>query len=108
MVQELLVIGVAIWFVHLILIHEISTSPDGNFLVFLSARSSVDSGAHSATNSLHRIDWPKDVKLYQSAKVHDVVSFFYNQFNFNPNNCHGALLSIVTLAYFYMLILIKA
>ncbi|XP_039690116.1 acylamino-acid-releasing enzyme isoform X3 [Medicago truncatula] len=48
-------------------------SPDGNFLVFLSARSSVDSGAHSATNSLHRIDWPKDVKLYQSAKVHDVI-----------------------------------
>lgn len=57
----------------MILIHEISTSPDGNFLVFLSARSSVDSGAHSATNSLHRIDWPKDVKLYQSAKVHDVI-----------------------------------
>ncbi|CAJ2673937.1 unnamed protein product [Trifolium pratense] len=48
-------------------------SPDGKFLVFLSARSSVDSGAHSATNSLHRIDWPKDVKFDQSAKVHDVI-----------------------------------
>ncbi|KAK7279306.1 hypothetical protein RJT34_24354 [Clitoria ternatea] len=48
-------------------------SPDGKFLVFLSARSSVDSGAHSATNSLHRIDWPKDTKLYQSMKIHDVI-----------------------------------
>ncbi|KAL5066858.1 hypothetical protein RYX36_017745 [Vicia faba] len=48
-------------------------SPDGKFLVFLSARSSVDSGAHSATNSLHRIDWPKDLKFHQSAKVHDVI-----------------------------------
>ncbi|XP_027363094.1 acylamino-acid-releasing enzyme-like isoform X2 [Abrus precatorius] len=48
-------------------------SPDGKFLVFLSARSSVDSGAHSATDSLHRIDWPKDTKLYQSVKIHDVI-----------------------------------
>ncbi|WJX17114.1 acylaminoacyl-peptidase [Trifolium repens] len=48
-------------------------SPDGKFLVFLSAKSSVDSGAHSATNSLHRIDWPKEVKFDQSAKVHDVI-----------------------------------
>ncbi|XP_057428993.1 acylamino-acid-releasing enzyme isoform X2 [Lotus japonicus] len=48
-------------------------SPDGKFLIFLSARSCVDSGAHSATNSLHRIDWPRDVEPYQSAKVHDVI-----------------------------------
>ncbi|KAK7345936.1 hypothetical protein VNO77_16552 [Canavalia gladiata] len=48
-------------------------SPDGKFLVFLSARSSVDSGAHSSTDSLHRIDWPKDTTLYQSAKIHDVI-----------------------------------
>ncbi|XP_020204170.1 acylamino-acid-releasing enzyme isoform X2 [Cajanus cajan] len=48
-------------------------SPDGNFLVFVSARSSVDSGAHSATDSLHRIDWPKDTKLYQSANIHEVI-----------------------------------
>lgn len=68
-------------FTNLILTHAFSTSPDGKFLVFLSARSSVDSGAHSATNSLHRIDWPKDVNFHQSAKVHDVVSFFYIQFN---------------------------
>lgn len=61
----------------LIPMHEFSTSPDGKFLIFLSARSCVDSGAHSATNSLHRIDWPRDVEPYQSAKVHDVVSFFF-------------------------------
>ncbi|KAL2323785.1 hypothetical protein Fmac_028164 [Flemingia macrophylla] len=48
-------------------------SPDGKFLVFVSARSSVDSGAHSATDSLHRIDWPKDTKLYQSSKIHEVI-----------------------------------
>ena len=54
--------------------HESYTSPDGKFLVFLSSRSSVDSGAHSATNSLHRIDWPTDVQAYESAEIHDVVS----------------------------------
>ncbi|KAK7393748.1 hypothetical protein VNO78_22312 [Psophocarpus tetragonolobus] len=48
-------------------------SPDGKFLIFVSARSSVDSGAHSATDSLYRIDWPKDTKLYQSSKVHEVI-----------------------------------
>ncbi|KAE9617654.1 putative acylaminoacyl-peptidase transcription factor WD40-like family [Lupinus albus] len=48
-------------------------SPDGKFLVFLSARSSVDSGAHSATNSLHRIDWSSDMKMFQSRKVYDVL-----------------------------------
>lgn len=34
----------------------------------------MDSGAHSATNSLHRMDWPTDLKLQKHAKVHDVVS----------------------------------
>ncbi|XP_057489055.1 acylamino-acid-releasing enzyme isoform X2 [Actinidia eriantha] len=48
-------------------------SPDGKFLVFLSAKSSVDSGAHSATDSLHRIDWPTDGKLDPSPKIVDVV-----------------------------------
>ncbi|XP_057960226.1 acylamino-acid-releasing enzyme isoform X2 [Malania oleifera] len=47
-------------------------SPDGKFLVFLSSKSSVDSGAHSATDSLHRVDWPTDGKL-SSAKIVDVV-----------------------------------
>ncbi|KAK8933434.1 hypothetical protein KSP39_PZI015418 [Platanthera zijinensis] len=48
-------------------------SPDGKFLVFLSAKSAVDSGAHWATNSLHRLDWPADGKPNSSAKVSCVV-----------------------------------
>lgn len=48
-------------------------SPNGKFLVFLSAKCSVDSGAHSATDSLHRIDWPNDGKLSLPAKIVDVV-----------------------------------
>ena len=44
--------------------------------MFLSARSSVDSGAHSATFSLHRIDWSTDVTLWPSAKIVDVVSTY--------------------------------
>ncbi|XP_024032687.1 acylamino-acid-releasing enzyme-like, partial [Morus notabilis] len=47
-------------------------SPDGKFLVFLSARTSVDSGAHCSTNSLHRIEWPSDGKLSSSLKIVDV------------------------------------
>ncbi|KAJ6903563.1 hypothetical protein NC651_020903 [Populus alba x Populus x berolinensis] len=49
-----------------------SSSPDGRFLVFLSGRSSVDSGAHSATDSLHRIDWPVNGEL-SSLKIIDVI-----------------------------------
>ncbi|XVF38328.1 hypothetical protein REPUB_Repub20aG0092000 [Reevesia pubescens] len=48
-------------------------SPDGKFLVFLSAKASVDSGAHSATDSLHRIDWPTNGKLCSSTKIIDVI-----------------------------------
>ncbi|KAI5397369.1 hypothetical protein KIW84_063255 [Lathyrus oleraceus] len=48
-------------------------SPNGEFLVFLSAKSAVDSGLHNATNSLHRIDWPTNGELYQSAKIYDIV-----------------------------------
>ncbi|XP_071940515.1 acylamino-acid-releasing enzyme-like isoform X1 [Coffea arabica] len=48
-------------------------SPDGKYLVFLSARTAVDSGAHWATNSLHRIDWPADGKPGQSGKIVEVV-----------------------------------
>ncbi|XP_021753083.1 acylamino-acid-releasing enzyme-like [Chenopodium quinoa] len=48
-------------------------SPDGKFLIFLSAKASIDSGAHSATNSLHRIDWPTDGNLNLSSKIVDVV-----------------------------------
>lgn len=42
--------------------------------MFLSAKSSVDSGAHSATESLHKIDWPVNGQLSSPAKIVDVVS----------------------------------
>ncbi|XP_022138559.1 acylamino-acid-releasing enzyme isoform X3 [Momordica charantia] len=48
-------------------------SPDGKFLIFLSANSSVNTGAHSATNSLHRINWPTDEKLCFNENIVDVV-----------------------------------
>ncbi|RZC49833.1 hypothetical protein C5167_018260, partial [Papaver somniferum] len=48
-------------------------SPDGKSLVFLSAKSAVDTGAHSATDSLHRIDWPTDGKPCVSLKLVDVI-----------------------------------
>lgn len=48
-------------------------SPDGKYLVFLSAESAVDSGAHLATNSLCRMDWPADGRPDSSAKVSCVV-----------------------------------
>ncbi|XP_050219086.1 acylamino-acid-releasing enzyme-like isoform X2 [Mercurialis annua] len=48
-------------------------SPDGKFLVFMSAKSSVDSGAHSATDSLHKIDWPVNGELNPQAKIVDVI-----------------------------------
>ncbi|KAH9764688.1 Acylamino-acid-releasing enzyme [Citrus sinensis] len=48
-------------------------SPDGKFLVFLSAKSSVDSGAHSATDSLHRIDWPTNGNFSSLEKIVDVI-----------------------------------
>ncbi|KAL8265639.1 hypothetical protein R6Q59_002983 [Mikania micrantha] len=47
-------------------------TPDGKFLVFLSAKTCVDTGAHSATHSLHKIEW--DTKGEPSpAKIADVV-----------------------------------
>ncbi|XP_017226987.1 acylamino-acid-releasing enzyme isoform X2 [Daucus carota subsp. sativus] len=48
-------------------------SPDGKLLVFSSAKCSVESGAHNATESLHRIDWPIDGNLCSSMKIIDVV-----------------------------------
>jgi acylaminoacyl-peptidase len=41
--------------------------------VFISPKSAVDSGAHNATNSMHRIKWPTDRKLNGSLDVDDVV-----------------------------------
>ncbi|KAK9146531.1 hypothetical protein Sjap_006434 [Stephania japonica] len=48
-------------------------SPDGHSLVFLSARTAVDTGAHWATNSLHRIDWPTDGNPQSAITIADVV-----------------------------------
>ncbi|XP_049407108.1 acylamino-acid-releasing enzyme-like isoform X2 [Solanum stenotomum] len=48
-------------------------SPDGKFLVFLSSKSAVDSGAHNATDSLHRIDWSIDAEQHPRNKIVDVV-----------------------------------
>ncbi|KAF6173421.1 hypothetical protein GIB67_027116 [Kingdonia uniflora] len=56
-----------------IIIQKLILSPDGTLLVFLSAKSSVDTGAHSATDSLHRIYWPTDGKPCPSTKIIDVV-----------------------------------
>ncbi|KAK1379927.1 Acylaminoacyl-peptidase [Heracleum sosnowskyi] len=47
-------------------------SPDGKFLVFLSAKTSIDTWAHCATNSLHRFEWPTDDK-FTSVKLVEVV-----------------------------------
>jgi len=41
--------------------------------VFISAKSAVDSGAHNATNSMHRIEWPADGNLDGSLGIADVV-----------------------------------
>ncbi|KAM3317305.1 hypothetical protein ACQJBY_035126 [Aegilops geniculata] len=48
-------------------------SKDGKLLVFLSSKRAVDSGAHNATDSLHRINWPSDWKAEQQLSVTDVV-----------------------------------
>ncbi|KAG6537699.1 hypothetical protein ZIOFF_002794 [Zingiber officinale] len=49
-------------------------SPNGKYLVFVSARNAVESGAHIATDSLHRIVWPSDGLLHHSLDIIDVVS----------------------------------
>lgn len=48
-------------------------SPDGNTLVFMSARSAVDSGAHWATESLHKMNWPTYHIPEKNANIIDVV-----------------------------------
>uniref|UniRef100_A0A0E0BAI8 acylaminoacyl-peptidase n=1 Tax=Oryza glumipatula TaxID=40148 RepID=A0A0E0BAI8_9ORYZ len=48
-------------------------SKDGKLLVFLSANHAVDSGAHNATDSLHKINWPSDWKMDQYLEITDVV-----------------------------------
>ncbi|XP_018446839.2 acylamino-acid-releasing enzyme isoform X1 [Raphanus sativus] len=48
-------------------------SKDGKFLLFLSAKTAVDSGAHGATESLHKINWPSDEKLPESTDIVNVI-----------------------------------
>lgn len=49
--------------------------------MFLSAKSSVDSGAHSATDSIHKIEWPSSGNLGPSLEITDVVCSFLFDFN---------------------------
>nr|GMD81705.1 acylamino-acid-releasing enzyme-like isoform X1 [Ipomoea batatas] len=76
-------------------------SPDGKFLVFLSSKSAVDSGAHCATDSLHRIAWPVDGKPCPPAGIIDVVPVvmhaheesFPGLYCSNPGLYHSNILS---------------
>lgn len=49
-------------------------SPNGELLVFLSASTAVNTGAHCATNSLHSLHWPSDGTMHPSIEINDVVS----------------------------------
>ncbi|KAH7665829.1 Acylaminoacyl-peptidase protein [Dioscorea alata] len=48
-------------------------SPDGKFLLFMSAESAVDTGAHSVTQSLNRMMWPSHGKPHPIHEIVDVV-----------------------------------
>lgn len=50
-------------------------SPNGKLLVFLSCQAAVNSGAHTATNSLHSISWPTDGVLSMPMLIKEVVYF---------------------------------
>lgn len=49
-------------------------SPDGKLLVFLSASTAVNTGAHCVTNSLHSFHWPSDGTVHPNLEINDVVS----------------------------------
>lgn len=57
---------------HSHLVPSCPCSPDGKMLVFLSSQAAVDSGAHSATNSLHSMIWPSGVVI-SPLKIENVV-----------------------------------
>ncbi|KAJ0232706.1 Acylamino-acid-releasing enzyme [Hirschfeldia incana] len=48
-------------------------SKDGKFLLFLSAKTAADLGAHWVAESLHKIKWPSDGKLTESTDIVDLV-----------------------------------
>lgn len=50
-----------------------SYSKDGKFLLFLSAKTAADSGAHWVAESLHKINWPSDGILTDSTDIVDLV-----------------------------------
>jgi acylaminoacyl-peptidase len=49
------------------------SSQDGKILLFLSAKQAVNSGAHNATDSLHKMNWPSDWKMDKELHVTEVV-----------------------------------
>ncbi|KAF8722822.1 hypothetical protein HU200_021950 [Digitaria exilis] len=48
-------------------------SRDGKILAFISAKQAVNSGAHNATDSLHKINWPSDWNMDKQLTVTEVV-----------------------------------
>lgn len=48
-------------------------SPNGKLLVFLSCQAAVNSGLHTATNSLHSISWPAGGVISMPMRIKDVV-----------------------------------
>ena len=67
---------------HLQVVVVVLFSPNGNLLVFLSSQAAVDSGVHTATNSLHSISWPADGVLSMPMQIKDVVQFSFFFFFF--------------------------
>lgn len=59
---------------HSHLVPSCPCSPDGKMLVFLSSQAAVDSGVHSATNSLHAMIWPSEGVVISPLKIENVVS----------------------------------
>jgi len=49
------------------------SSQDGKILLFLSAKQAVNSGAHNATDSLHKINWLSDWEMDKQLDVTEVV-----------------------------------
>ncbi|KAK3153710.1 hypothetical protein QOZ80_2BG0180130 [Eleusine coracana subsp. coracana] len=48
-------------------------SRDGKLLAFLSAKRAVDSGAHNATDSLYKINWPSEWNMNEQVDLTEVV-----------------------------------
>lgn len=66
--------------------------------MFLSSKSAVDSGAHWATESLHKIDWPSDGNLPETTNIVDVVRLFGHLLSICPYK--GSKVSLVDYTLF--------